>query len=100
MNHYYFLLVTLWCTIGLAQNNQLITGTVCGGNNETPLPYAYERLEGLPLGTVTEPNGSFRINIPDTNPTRVSNQAMPFVFPECSAGGSIRKQMKPTIYQA
>ncbi|HBH06513.1 MAG TPA: hypothetical protein DDX92_07915 [Flavobacteriales bacterium] len=64
MKHYYFLLVTLWCTIGLAQNNQLITGTVCGGNNESPLPYAYVMFEGLPLGTVTEPDGSFRINIP------------------------------------
>ncbi|MFK7980298.1 MAG: carboxypeptidase-like regulatory domain-containing protein [Saprospiraceae bacterium] len=47
---------------GFAQTT--ITGKVVDKNDGTPLPYVYLKIDKIALGTVTEGDGKFRINIP------------------------------------
>jgi len=52
-----------------------IIGTVIDKNNDTPLPYAYLTIDKLGLGTVTDEDGKFKINIPkryDTYSIKIS----------------------------
>ncbi|HFA50118.1 MAG TPA: hypothetical protein ENJ95_14000 [Bacteroidetes bacterium] len=41
-----------------------ITGTVVDGATNDPLPFAYLKIEDIALGTVTEGDGKFKIDIP------------------------------------
>lgn len=55
------LLTTFLCTCGRAQ---VVTGTVLDAKSGAPLPYVYLKVKNIALGTVTEVDGSYRIDLP------------------------------------
>jgi protease II len=66
-------LTCLLYTVGQSQNNKAtntiisqttITGKVVDKTNKTPLPYTYLKIDKTGLGTVTDGEGQFKINIP------------------------------------
>ena len=42
----------------------VVTGTVIDKKDTAPLPYAYIKIDSVPLGTVTDADGKFRLSIP------------------------------------
>ncbi|MEM9930195.1 MAG: carboxypeptidase-like regulatory domain-containing protein, partial [Bacteroidota bacterium] len=66
------------CTCVCAQKSTptIITGTVIDATTQEPLPYVYLKLDNYALGTVTEADGSYRIDIP----TRLDEGAVTFSY--------------------
>ncbi|RED45258.1 protease II [Winogradskyella eximia] len=67
------LLLFIIATLSNAQNTnpstsstaqETINGTVIAKDDNTPLPYAYLKIDKVGLGTVTDGNGKFQITIP------------------------------------
>ncbi len=59
-----FLALILFSNLSFAQFNQIqISGRVLSETDGLPLPYAYVKLEGLAIGTVTNANGFYSLRV-------------------------------------
>ena len=57
------LIFTLFSLIAIQLNCQTITGKIVDSSNAEPLVYASVGVIGTPIGTITDENGNFKINV-------------------------------------
>lgn len=66
------LILILWCGISLANlHAQNVTGTVTDATTESTLPGVNIVVEGTTIGTVTDSDGNFSLNVPSLDETLV-----------------------------
>lgn len=70
MRRIYLIFICLFVTVGVINAQRVLTGTVSDPGN-SPLPGVTVVVKGTTIGTVTGPNGSFSLSVPDDSQTLV-----------------------------